>query len=142
LLKVPSGSYALPVLAVDDPEHQCLAAVTSAGYLLVIQLKDLPVLPKGKGNKIIQIPRKKLADREEFVRHLVVFNPQDALVIQSGKRSFKLTAEAMQAYIGERGRRGKKLPRGFRTVDRIDREIAKTGEVPSKPPEQATFDNF
>jgi topoisomerase-4 subunit A len=142
LLKVPPGSLALPALAVNDPEHQRLAALTSAGYLLVIPLKDLPVLPKGKGNKIIQIPRKKLASREEFVRHLVVFGPQDALVIQSGKRTFKLTAEAIQAYMGERGRRGKKLPRGFRSVDRIDREIIEAGEMSSKPPEQATFDNF
>jgi topoisomerase-4 subunit A len=142
LLKVPSGSLALPTLAVDDPEHQYLAAVTSAGYLLVIPLRDLPVLPKGKGNKIIQIPRKKLVSREEVVKHLVVFNPQDALVIKSGKRSFKLTAEAIQGYVGERGRRGKKLPRGFRSVDRVDREAAETGEVSSKPPEQGTFDNF
>jgi len=108
----------------------------------VIQLKDLPVLPKGKGNKIVQIPRQKLVSREEVVRHLVVFNPQDALLIKSGKRSFKLTVEAIQGYLGERGRRGKKLPRGFRSVDRIDREAAETGEVPSKPPGQATFDNF
>jgi hypothetical protein len=48
----------------------------------------------------------------------------------------------MEPYRGERGRRGKKLPRGFRTVDRIDREIVESGEVLSKPPEQATFDNF
>jgi hypothetical protein len=53
-----------------------------------------------------------------------------------------MTPEAMEPYRGERGRRGKKLPRGFRTVDRVDREMAESGEVSSKPPEQATFDNF
>jgi len=132
----------VPSLAVDDSQRQHLAAVTSEGYLLVIALKDLPVLPKGKGNKIVQIPKKKLVGREEVVKHLVVFNPQDSLVVKSGKRSFKLTPEALEEYKGERGRRGKKLPRGFRTVDRIDREIAAGGEIPSKPPEQATFENF
>jgi topoisomerase-4 subunit A len=142
MLKVPEGASAVPSLAVDDAQHQHLAAVTSEGYLLVIALKDLPVLPKGKGNKIIQIPKKKLVGREEIVKHLVVFNPQDSLVIKSGKRSFRITPEAMEPYRGERGRRGKKLPRGFRTVDRVDREIAESGEVSSKPPEQATFDNF
>ena len=63
-------------------------------------------------------------------------------MIESGKRTFKLTPEKLQEYQGERGRRGKKLPRGFRTVDRIDREVAATGEAPPKPPEQATFENF
>jgi topoisomerase-4 subunit A len=142
MLKVPDGANALPAIAVDDPQMQHLAAVTSEGYLLVIALKDLPVLPKGKGNKIIQIPKKKLVGREEVVKHLVVFNPLDSLVVKSGKRSFKLAPQTLEAYKGERGRRGKKLPRGFRTVDRIDREVAESGELSSKPPEQATFDNF
>jgi len=142
MLKVPDGANALPALAVDDPQMQHLAAVTSEGYLLVIALKDLPVLPKGKGNKIIQIPKKKLVGREEVVKHLVVFNPQDSLVVKSGKRSFKLAPQTLEEYKGERGRRGKKLPRGFRTVDRIDREVAESGELASKPPAQATFDNF
>ncbi len=142
MLKVPEGANAVPALAVDDPQVQHLAAVTSDGYLLVIALKDLPVLPKGKGNKIIQIPKKKLLSREETLKHLVVFNSQDALVIKSGKRSFKLTPETLEEYKGERGRRGKKLPRGFRTVDRIERETVESKEAPSKPPEQATFDNF
>ena len=142
MLKVPEGANAVPALVIDDPQHQYLAAFTSAGYLLVIELKELPVLPKGKGNKIIQIPRKKLVSREEFLKHLVVFDPQGCLVIHSGKRSFKLTPEIVKSYMGERGRRGKKLPRGFRTVDRVEREAADTGTKPLPTPEQATFENF
>jgi topoisomerase-4 subunit A len=142
MLKVPQGASALPSLSVDDVERQHLAAVTSAGYLLVIALKDLPILPKGKGNKIIQIPRKKLVEREEVLKHLVVFDPEDCLVIKSGKRSFKLTPESIKDYLAERGRRGKKLPRGFRSVDRVEREAAPGGSTPPASPEQATFDNF
>jgi topoisomerase IV subunit A len=142
MLKVPAGANALPALAVEDRERQCLAAFTSAGYLLVIALGELPVLPKGKGNKIIQIPRKKLSEREEILKHLVVFDPQDSLVITSGKRTFKLTPETLKDYMAERGRRGKKLPRGFRSVDRVEREAVPSDEKPAKPPEQATFENF
>jgi topoisomerase-4 subunit A len=142
MLKVPAGSNALPALAVEDPQQQSLAAITSTGYLLVIALRDLPVLPKGKGNKIIQIPKKKLARHEELLKHVVAFNAQDSLVIKSGKRSYKLTPETLASYRGERGRRGRKLPRGFRSVDRIDREAADPGEKPPKTPEQAMFDNF
>ena len=142
MLKVPEGASALPSLAVDDAEGQLLAAITSAGYLLVIALRELPVLPKGKGNKIIQIPKKKLAEREEALKHLVVFDPQESLVIRSGKRSFKLTPETVRDYMAERGRRGKKLPRGFRTVDRMEREAPASADKPPKPPGQATFDNF
>ncbi len=108
----------------------------------MIALKDLPVLPKGKGNKIIHIPRQKLAERVEVLKHLVVFDPQDALLVQSGKRSFRLTPEILQGYMGERGRRGRKLPRGFRAVDRVVREASASEEQLVKPPSQATFDNF
>ncbi len=142
MLKVPEGANAVPALVIDDPQHQYLAAFTSAGYLLVIELKELPVLPKGKGNKIIQIPRKMLVSREEFLKHLVVFDPQGCLVIHSGKRSFRLTPEIVKSYMGERGRRGRKLPRGFRTVDRVEREAADTGTQPPQTPEQAMFENF
>ncbi len=142
LLKVPAGASALPALSVENPENQHLAAFSNAGYLLVIALKDLPVLPKGKGNKILHIPRQKLSDRSEVLKHLVVFDPQDALLLQSGKRSFRLTPEILRTYMGERGRRGKKLPRGFRSVDRVAREPSASGEDPAKPPAQATFENF
>jgi topoisomerase-4 subunit A len=142
MLKVPAGGNALPSLAVEDAEGQHLAAFTSAGYLLVIALKELPVLPKGKGNKIIQIPRRKLLEREEVLKHLVVFDPRDSIVITSGKRTFKLTPETLKDFMAERGRRGKKLPRGFRSVDRVEREAVPSEEKPAKPPEQATFENF
>jgi topoisomerase-4 subunit A len=142
MLKVPEGANALPSLSVEDAERQHLAAFTSAGYLLVTPLRELPVLPKGKGNKIVHIPRQKLSEREEVLKHLVVFDPRDHLVVTSGKRTFTLTPEALQDYLGERGRRGKKLPRGFRSVDRVERETAGSGEKPTKTPEQTTFENF
>ena len=142
MLKVPEGANALPSLAVEDADRQHLAAFTSAGYLLVTPLRELPVLPKGKGNKIVHIPRQKLAEREEVLKHLVVFDPRDHLVVTSGKRTFTLTPETLQDYLGERGRRGKKLPRGFRSVDRVERETAGSGEKPTKTPEQTTFENF
>ncbi len=63
-------------------------------------------------------------------------------MIQSGKRSYKLTPDILQTYLGERGRRGKKLPRGFRSVDRVALEFPAAGEEPAKPPAQATFENF
>ncbi len=72
----------------------------------------------------------------------MVFDPQGCLVIHSGKRSFKLTPEIVKSYMGERGRRGKKLPRGFRTVDRVEREAADDGGTPPKTPGQAMFENF
>jgi topoisomerase-4 subunit A len=142
VLSVPAQANALPPLAVADAGRQYLAAVTSAGYLLVIALKELPELSKGRGNRIIQIPKKKLIAREEILKHLMVFDAADRLVIRSGKRVFKLTPESLRPYAGERGRRGKKLPRGFRSVDALEREIAAAPNEPAARGTQATFDGL
>jgi topoisomerase-4 subunit A len=40
--------------------------------------------------------------------------------VQSGKRHIKLKAADLEHYIGERGRRGSKLPRGFQKVDGVE----------------------
>ncbi len=142
LLTVPGGAEVIHPLTFEPAEGLRLAAFTSAGYLLVIELAELPVLPKGKGNKIVHIPRKKLDAREEVVRHIVVFDPRDCLLVRAGKRQLRLTTASIQAYVAPRGRRGKKLPRGFRSVDRVEREAPATGDPPESLPHQARFEDF
>ena len=120
MLSVPKGSEPLPPQYVDDPETDHLAAVTTEGRMLVIPVRDLPELYKGKGNKIIQIPPARVRNREEFVKVLAVF-PQDASIrVHAGRQAVKLTPGNLADFIGERGRRGKKLPRGYQRVDRIE----------------------
>ena len=54
--------------------------------------------------------------------HLIIVPAEGILTIFSGKRFFKLTYGNLTQYVGERGRRGKKLPRGFQNVDRLESE--------------------
>ncbi len=54
--------------------------------------------------------------------HLCLVPEEGTLTIFAGKRFFKLTYGNLTQYVGERGRRGKKLPRGFQNVDRMESE--------------------
>ncbi|WP_086479628.1 DNA topoisomerase IV subunit A [Oceanospirillum sanctuarii] len=119
LLTVPKGCEVLPPQSVPEGEDTRVAVVTTEGRLLVFRLDQLPELGKGKGNKMIDIPSAKSAGREEFVRDLVVMDGEDSLTIYAGKRHLKLKPSDLEHYLGERGRRGNKLPRGFQKVDRI-----------------------
>lgn len=119
LLTVPKGCEVLLPQSVPDGDDLRVAVVTTEGRLLVFRLDQLPVLGKGKGNKMIDIPSAKSAGREEFVRDLLVMEAEDALTIYAGKRHLKLKPSDLEHYLGERGRRGNKLPRGFQKVDRI-----------------------
>jgi topoisomerase-4 subunit A len=42
-----------------------------------------------------------------------------SLILTAGKRDMKLKPADLEGYAGERGRRGKPLPRGFQRVERM-----------------------
>jgi topoisomerase-4 subunit A len=90
--------------------------------MLVFPIADLPVLNRGKGNKIIGIPPKRVANREEFVVAIAAVPEKGKLTAYSGKRYIVLKRSDLEHYEGERGRRGRKLPRGFQKVDAVSVE--------------------
>jgi len=121
-LKCPKNAFALAPQFVDDMESQFLAAATNEGRLLIFPIADLPELARGKGNKIISIPSARAQAREEFCVAIAVLHEKSSLVIYSGKRHLMLKTKDLVHFHGERGRRGNKLPRGFRKIDAMQAE--------------------
>ncbi|MBS1202730.1 MAG: topoisomerase subunit, partial [Chromatiaceae bacterium] len=117
VLSLPSGAQVLTPVPVGDAQGARLAAATTSGHLLVFPLSELPEMPRGKGNKIIGIPSARAAAREELLAALAVVPEGGSLILLSGKRTFTLRPADLDLYTGERGRRGKLLPRGFQKVD-------------------------
>jgi len=120
MLTVPRDCEPLPPAYVNNYETDHLAAITTEGRMLVIPVKALPELPRGKGNKVIQIPPARLKKREEYLKLLEVIPAGATMKIHAGKQSVRFTPGNIFDFIGERGRRGKKLPRGYRKADRIE----------------------
>ena len=112
VLTVPEKAKILPPLPVTDLDGGRLAAIGDGGRLLVFPVKELPRLPKGKGNKILDLPG------EERLLALAIVPPERCLILTAGKRDLKLKPADLDGYAGERGRRGKLLPRGFQRVER------------------------
>ncbi len=120
-LNVPKNSGVL-VPAPIESESDRLVAITSDGRMLTFPVAELPALSRGKGNKIIGINSKKLATREEFVIAIACVPEGKSLKATSGKRHISFRQSDLEAYAGERGRRGSKLPRGFQKVDGVEVE--------------------
>jgi len=120
VLTLPKGARVLGAWPVTDPDTDRVVAVTSSGRMLVIPVSDLPEMARGKGNRIIAIPGKKVEAREEFVAAIAVVPEGDRVKLLSGKRHLNLKAADLNAYEGERGKRGSKLPRGFQKVDGLE----------------------
>ena len=103
-------------------ETDLIAAVTSEGYLLIIHAKELPQLPRGKGNKIINIPSKKLKTGEEKVVSIISLAEGEKLMVHAGKKHKTIQGAEIVEYLGDRGKRGKLLPNGYRKVSRLETE--------------------
>ena len=119
VLNVPKGARVLPPVRVRSLEDDWILAVTNQGYMLVTALCELPVLAKGKGNKIINIPTAKFKTREEFVKAITLVQDGEKVTVYAGKKHKTMKGAEVDEYAAERGRRGWKLPRGYQSVDRI-----------------------
>jgi len=118
VLKVPEGSGVLAPSIVPADEKALLCAVNSEGKMLVFPVKDLPELPRGKGNKIFGISGK----GDEKLAAIAVITSTQNLVVKSGDRKMTIKYADLKEYRGERAQRGAVLPRGWRKVDRLDVE--------------------
>ena len=114
------GAKLLQPAAVASVGDDRIVAVTSAGHLLAIPVADLPELERGKGNKIIDIPRAKLGT--EHVVAIAVVPPGGTLAVKSGARTMTLSFKDLDAYLGARATRGGLLPRGWQKVDGLSVE--------------------
>lgn len=123
LITCPRGSLSIAPQPVADLERQFIGAFSNEGRLLIFPVSELPVMARGKGNKIMNIPSARVADRSETMPFVVVFNENDTVVVHSGKRYLNLKMGDLEHYRGERARRGLKLPRGFQKVDRVEKII-------------------
>jgi topoisomerase-4 subunit A len=115
MLSLSEGARVLQPAAATNPEQDRIVAVTSAGHLLAFPLAELPELDKGKGNKIIEIPKAKRGT--EKVVAVAVVPPGGTLAIKSGARTMSLSFRELEPYLGTRGSRGGLLPRGWQKVD-------------------------
>ena len=119
VMSVPKGARMMQPIKVRTYDVDWIVAVTSAGNMLVLPLEEIPQMPKGKGNKIIGIPSAKVVSREEYMSAIICVQDGESLVIYSGQRHKTMKPAEVDEYSGERGRRGSKLPRGYRDVVRM-----------------------
>ena len=118
VLNVAGASVLPPQPLGADAAH--LAVATSSGRLLVLPLPQVPVLGRGKGQKLIGIPPKAFDEGERLVAAQGLA-PTEKLTVYAGARHATLRPKDLENYLGNRAQRGLLLPRGFRRVTGLGR---------------------
>jgi len=119
LLSLPTGAKVMTPQPIKDPATDQVVAISNEGRMLVFPVSELPKLAKGKGNKILSIASARAASREEYLKILAVVPADSGVTLVAGKRKMTIKASDLAHYVGERGRRGNKLPRGLQRIDEL-----------------------
>ena len=119
LLSLPTAAKVMTPQVIKDPATDQVVAISNEGRMLVFPVSELPQLSKGKGNKILSIASARAASREEYLKILAVVPAESGVTLVAGKRKMTIKASDLAHYVGERGRRGNKLPRGLQRIDEL-----------------------
>ena len=117
MLSLTAGAGVLQPSPVSSLEGDRIVVATTAGHLLAFPAGELPELDKGKGNKLINIPKAKLGT--ERVVAVVAVPDGASLQVKSGARTMTLAWKDLENYLGARASRGGLLPRGWQKVDAL-----------------------
>ncbi|MFZ9906007.1 MAG: DNA topoisomerase IV subunit A, partial [Steroidobacteraceae bacterium] len=124
VLNVPENSYAIaPALVPSEKSLVCIAIVDADGEngrLLAFPVSEVPEMPKGKGNKLFNIPTQLAKERAEVVVGAAVVEPGGSLIIYNDDRSKTYSFSELKEYQGSRAQRGAVITRGWRKVTRIE----------------------
>lgn len=121
IITLGDGARVLAPQVSADPARDRIVVVTTEGHLLMFSVAELPELDKGKGNKLIEIPKAKLTSGDERVVGVaVVTEGKGEVTLSAGQRKLTLRWADLVEYGGNRATRGNVLPRGLRRVERIE----------------------
>ena len=119
-ITLSKGAQLLPVAGVRDYDRDQVVSITSDGYIALLDVKSVPQLQRGKGNKIQGVPPKRIKSGEESVAFIACLSEKQKLLIHCGKKYKSMSLRELEEYRIERGKRGRKLPRGYQNVSAVE----------------------
>ena len=138
-MKTPDGASVISPVAINE-NHKYVAATFSlqdnkgkvSNKMLIFPIDELPVLPKGKGNKLISISTKSFKEKSEFMMDVCCLAEDSKLHIHhEGKTGGKTWAlKDLEEYISSRAKRGRVLPTGYNGRIMLEEIIRSSESVP------------
>ena len=136
-MKTPDGSSVISPIAINE-NHKFVAATFSSqdnkgkvsNKMLIFPIEELPVLPRGKGNKLISISTKSFKEKSEYMMDVCCLAEDSKLHIhhegKTGGKTWNLNE--LDEYISSRAKRGRVLPAGYNGNIKLE-EIQKSSDT-------------
>ena len=105
------ASNLIKPISVNTNEYDYYIIITSNHYMILSSVSDAPVLSKGKGVKLINIPKSENNEKIIFIG--VIKKGERIEVSAKNKRSKFIEFDDLEPYIMNRTRRGKKIENKF-----------------------------
>jgi len=127
-MKTPEGSSVISPIAINENHKFVVSTFRSqdrkgkvSNKMLIFPIEELPILPKGKGNKLVSISSKAFKDKSEFMMDVCCLAEDSKLHIHhEGKTGGKTwTIKELEDYISSRAKRGRVLPAGYNGVIKL-----------------------
>ncbi|NHB59221.1 DNA topoisomerase IV subunit A [Acinetobacter sp. 194] len=110
-ISLSDGAEVMALQTVQDNTH--VAILSTSGRLLIVDLAELPMLNKGKGNKLIQL------DTSDQILSMTILNLNEIIHVVAGQQQLKLKGDDLQKYVGKRATKGQLLPRGYQKANKL-----------------------
>jgi topoisomerase-4 subunit A len=110
IVKNKSSNIIKPI-SVNTKSYDYYILITNNQYMIVAKLDDAPILSKGKGVKLINIPKSE--KQEKIIFSGVIKKDQRLEISAENKRSKYIEFKDLEPYIMVRTRRGKKIEQKF-----------------------------
>jgi len=115
------ANKAVPLDPVKVPKDDAtIALFTAAGRVLLYSITEVPVLSKGKGNKLINIKKEEWQADNDRLAVMLVINGLQSLEIVSSKKTKRFSPQDLAAFFGERAKRGTTLPKDYVKFSKVN----------------------
>ncbi|KEY91086.1 DNA topoisomerase 4 subunit A [Candidatus Photodesmus blepharus] len=122
LVYLPKNSKMIIPNKINSLDSDEILAITNQGRILLLSAKSLPILSKGKGNKIIKVPNNKSSKGcRNFISHLIVLSQGESITLYSEKRKLVLKPKDIRDLHEENDNKGKLLPKELQKIISVEK---------------------
>lgn len=119
IITLPKHAKILKPIKIKEEKKNLILIISKLGRMLIFPIADLPNLKKGKGDKMIDINKKKIKKKLDKITWLKTISSKSSITFYGKKSKIKLNQEELKKYCIKKGKKGILLPKTIKNIKKI-----------------------